>query len=237
MPSFEYHSGRQMEKNEHLHEKLKDIFKFDNVLSDGSSKTKTDIFGLNGENKVTFSVKNVRGKNTQVHLTTLKKFFNECLVPENVAKKMQMWFGDNDNLIFKNWKNGKKISKYEEDHKRLSSHNIDDWIYVENWFNKINKSKFLANLLIGSDYIIWVNKNNNKLKIIESKKLIDYISTNCKWITMPSGTILRCVTPENKPILWLQMKGNRTDEGYNHNPQFHIVENWPEKFVEYEFSI
>ena len=48
---------------------------------------------------------------------------------------------------------------------------------------------------------------------------------------MPSGTILRCVTPNNKAILWLQMKGNHTDEGYNRCPQFHLVENWPEEIV------
>ena len=85
--------------------------------------------------------------------------------------------------------------------------------------------------------MVWVNKKQKIVKIVDIKKLIDYISNDCKWITMKSGTTLRCVTPNNKPIMWLQMKGNHTDYGYNHAPQFHIVENWPKEFEIKEFNI
>ena len=54
---------------------------------------------------------------------------------------------------------------------------------------------------------------------------------------MPRGTVIRCITPNNKPILWLQIKGNRTDDGYNHSPQFHIVDNWPNNVIFNEFSL
>jgi hypothetical protein len=244
MPSIEYYEGRDMEKNEVLHDILTKTFGFDSVYSDGASTTKTDIFGEKSGVKTFFSVKNVSGKNTQVHLTTLKKLTADLKIEENIFNKLKMWLGDNDDALFKTWAEGKTLSEYETGHNRLKSSNIEGWTEVEKSINNLNNNQTLPRLLIQSlndgeksEYLVWVNKKKKNVKILKTEQLIDYISNQCEWITMKSGTTLRCVTPNNKPILWLQMKGNRTDDGYNHTPQFHIVENWPKDFVLYEFSI
>jgi hypothetical protein len=244
MPSIEYYEGRDMEKNEVLHKILTETFGFEEVDSDGASTTKTDIFGVKSGKKTFFSVKNVSGKNTQVHLTTLKKLGSDLAIHTDTLSKLEMWLGDNSDSTFNKWSEGKLLTTYEFDHNRLKNNNIDGWTSVETWINTVNQNQKLPRLLIQSlndgdksEYLVWVNKKTKKVKILKTEQLIDYISNQCKWITMKSGTTLRCVTPNNKPILWLQMKGNRTDDGYNHAPQFHIVENWPEDFVLHEFSV
>jgi hypothetical protein len=242
MPSNEYYEGRDMEKNKNLHDKLIEIFKFDLIDTDGSSGTKVDIFATKNNIKTCFSVKNVTGKNTQVHLTTLKKMSVDLKIKTNLLDLFNRWLGTNDQKMFKTWSKGLKLSNYELSHNRINSSNIIEWQKIEEWVNKINKNELLPNLLIKGNstkerpnYLIWVNKKQKYVKIICVEKLIKFISTECKWITMPKGTTLRCVNKENKPVMWLQMKGNRTEDGYNHHPQFHIVENWPRDLIEYEF--
>jgi hypothetical protein len=244
MSSIEYYEGRDMEKNEFLHKILIETFGFDDVDSDGSTKTKTDIYGTKSGIKTFFSVKNVSGKNTQVHLTTLRKLTEDLNIPTNISEKLERWLGDNNDTIFNSWHKDKVLTTYELNHNRLKSSNIENWNEVELWVNTVNVNQSLPRLLIQSlnkgdksEYLVWVNKKTKKVKILKTEQLIKYISDECRWITMQSGTTLRCVTPNNKPILWLQMKGNRTDDGYNHTPQFHIVENWPQEFVIHEFSI
>jgi hypothetical protein len=236
MPSKEYYEGRDMEKNKFLHEHLINFFKFDKIDSDGSTQTKTDVIGIKNGQKICLSVKNASGKNTQVHLTTLKKLTSDLNIPNNIVSKLILWFGTNDMNEFELLSSGKKLSKYEMGHSRLSSNNIRDWDKVPEWFNANNRK--ITSLLIQSlnngeksKFLVWNNKVKKSLQIIDIPKLIDFIEKECIWITMPSGTILRCVTPNNKAILWLQMKGNHTDEGYNRCPQFHLVENWPEEIV------
>jgi len=244
MPSNEYYEGRDMEKNKILHDKLIEIFKFDSVDSDGSTGTKVDIFATKKGVKTCFSVKNVTGKNTQVHLTTLNKMCDDLKMTTALFQLFNKWLGTNNKMLFESWCADLKLSDYELTHTRIKSLNIDSWNKIETWINIINKNEILPNLLIKGtsskekpNYLIWVNKKKNCVKIICVEKLIKFISTECKWITMPKGTTLRCVNNNNKPVLWLQMKGNRTDDGYNHHPQFHIVENWPEEIIEYEFNI
>lgn len=236
MPSKEYYEGRDMEKNKFLHEHLINFFKFDKIDSDGSTQTKTDVIGIKNGQKICLSVKNASGKNTQVHLTTLKKLTSDLNIPNNIVSKLILWFGTNDMNEFELLSSGKKLSKYEIGHSRLSSNNIRDWDKVTEWFNANNRK--IASLLIQSlnngeksKFLVWNNKVKKSLQIVDIPKLIDFIEKECIWITMPSGTILRCITPNNKAILWLQMKGNHTDEGYNRCPQFHLVENWPEEIV------
>lgn len=236
MPSKEYYEGRELESNEILHKYLVEVLQFDQIDSDGSSKTKGDIIATKDKDIIPMSLKNVSGKNTQVHLTSLNKLASVLEMPTKIKDHLELWLGTNDEDLFGLQSKNIKLSKYEKSHNRICSHNIDGWKDVEEWFNL--NSKTILNLLIGSlnnerpsKYLLWNNKNNNVLKIVEIEKLIDYISEECKWITMPSGTVLRCITPQNKPILWMQMKGNRESGGYNHAPQFHIVENWPEKLV------
>jgi len=232
MPSKEYYEGRDMENNLSLQNQLKNIFLFDDVFSDGSNSTKTDIYGVKGNEKFSVSVKNVSGPNTQVHLTTLKKLSKALSIPETVATKLKYWLGDEDE--FDSWlKEG--LSSYEKNHKRISSHNIEEWSTVENWFNA-NKTN-ISRLLIEGDkidktkYLIWSNKKTKKFEVIDVSKLIEFIDNECVWITQPNGTVLRCVNQNNKPIFHLQMKGNRQNGGYNHTPQFHIHSYWPKDII------
>lgn len=241
MPSLEYYEGREMESNNLLHKKLVHIFELDSIQVDGSSGTKIDISSKKNFKKINFSVKNVSSKNTQIHLTTIKKFCNNFDATGEIREILNKWLGNEDVHIFRQWSKELKLSQYEVKHQRLKSCNIDNWAKVQDWFNILNNKKILPNLLIqGSDkinYLIWINKKQKTVKIVDVKKLIDFVSSKCKWLTMPSGTTLRCVTPENKPIMWLQMKGNKTSNGYNHSPQFHIVENWPKDIIKHEFSL
>jgi len=238
MPSKEYYEGRDMEKNSVLHSYLIGVFNFDFVRSDGKNSTKGDLIAEKNNEKIPLSLKNVSGKNTQVHLTTLKKLSKDLNIPEEIKKSLHFWFGTNSVQEFNSWLEGIELTEYEKDHKRLASKNIKNWNEVEDWFNVNNKNYSVPKLLIESlkkdsesKILLWFNKKSKVFQAVDIPKLIDFIGSHCKWVTMPTGTILRCITPDNKPILWLQMKGNRTDDGYNHSPQFHIVENWPENVV------
>jgi hypothetical protein len=238
MPAKEYYEGRDMEKNTILHDYLIEQFKLDDVDSDGASTTKADIVATKDGKTLSMSVKNVSGKNTQVHLTTLNKLSKDLDMLPWIEEKLQYWFGTKDKDTFKKWSEVLNPSADEVKHQRIKSDKINDWFMVENYFNKINKEKTLPKLLIESlkkdtksEYLVWHNKKTKKVQVVDIPKLIDFISVDCEWITMPSGTVLRCVTPDGKPILWLQMKGNREDGGYNHSPQFHIAENWPQELV------
>lgn len=238
MSSKEYYEGRDMEKNSVLHLYLKKTHGYDSVESDGKNSTKGDIIAEKNGEKISHSLKCVSGKNTQVHLTTIKKLSSDLNIPNDVKSSLVVWLGSNDDVEFNSWSKDVVLTNYEKDHNRLSSHNIQNWNQVENWFNENNKNYSLPKLLIESlkkdsvtKILLWYNKKSKVLQSLDIPKLIDFIGSHCKWITMPTGTILKCITPDNKPILWLQMKGNRTDDGYNHCPQFHIVENWPENVV------
>lgn len=238
MGSKSYYEGRDMEKNNTLHSLLIQQFNFDSVETDGSNTTKGDIIAFKLNEKIPLSVKNVSGKNTQVHLTTIKKLSLDLDIPIDIRSALTVWLGSNNDEEFNSWSKDKLLTKYEKNHNRLTSHNIPNWNSVEEWFNENTKNKNLPKLLIESlkddiktKMLVWINKITKKVELVDIPKLIDYIGDECKWITMPKGTVLKCLTPKGKPILWLQMKGNRTDDGYNHAAQFHIAENWPEEIV------
>lgn len=241
MPSLEYYEGRDLESNILLHQKLIEIFEFDNISIDGSTKTKGDTFGLKDGTKTAISIKNASGSNTQVHLTTLKSFSNELKIPDSIKNMLDQWLGTNNDQLFKKWSEGITLSTYELDHNRLKSLRFSEWSKVVTWFNEKNKELVLPKYLIQgtseAKYLVWVNKKKHTLQVIDVNKLVEWIGGHCTWISMPSGTVLRCITPNKKPILWLQMKGNRENNGgYNHAPQFHIVDNWPKEFIIYENS-
>lgn len=238
MPSKEYYEGREMETNVNLHKYLIEKLNFDYVESDGSSSTKTDVLGIKDGKQIPLSVKYVSGKNTQVHLTTLNKLSNDLNMPQDIKSLLDLWLGSKDGDWIENVPKQIKLTDYEIKHQRLKSSNIESWSKVEDWFNEMNKKDELLELLIqslkkdaSSKYLVWINKKTNNIEILYISKLIEYIKTKCKWITMPSGTVLRCINPEGKPILWLQMKGNKEDYGYNHSPQFHIASNWPKELL------
>jgi len=244
MPSKEYYEGCDLEKNVKLHSHLIEIFKYDSVEGTGGPTTKGDMVATKDGKKIQLSLKSVSGKNTQVHLTTLKKLSEDLNIPNDIRSSLNLWLGTNDTQIFNSWTTGILMTKYEINHNRLSSINIENWRNVESWFNINNKNGNIPKLLIESlkkdnksEMLLWYNKQSKYFQIIDIPKLIKFITESCKWITMPNGTVLRCVTPNNKPILWMQMKGNRIKNGYNHSPQFHIAENWPEKFIIYKNTI
>ena len=246
MGSEEYYAGRLMESNPFLHRKLVSILGYDDIFVDGSTGTKTDIIAVKNEVVHHNSIKNASGKNTQVHLTTLSKIAEVLSMPESIKNTLNMWLGTPDSNLFATWIENKNISSYEKNHNRLCSGNLENWQEVEDWFNKISSNQTLPKLLIQGlnvenpiKYLIWVNKKTKSFQVVDVNKLIEWIANDCNWITMPDQTVLRCVTPDYKPILWLQMKGNKDKKkgGYNHAPQFHIVEHWPKEFIVHEGSI
>jgi hypothetical protein len=162
-------------------------------------------------------------------------------MPQELYPTFDRWLGTNDTVKFAQWTQGLTLSQYEQSHGRLCSHNLPAWSQCEQWVNTINKNLTLPRLLLQqlkqetpAQWIVWVRKKKGGFQIVDVNKLVQWIGSDCTWKTMPSGTVLRCVTPANKPILWLQMKGNRESNGYNHAAQFHLVENWSKEFVIYE---
>lgn len=241
MASKEYWDGRLMENNDKLHEYLKTALGFERIEVDGGTGTKGDTFGIQGQDRVPISVKNASGVNTQVHLTTLSKLAQDLGMPQDVQATMDRWLGTRDDKEFETWRQGLSLSHYELTHNRIKSQHIPNWSDVENWVNEKNKDLSLPNLLIQSlnkenpvKFLAWINKKKGGLQIVDVNKLVQWIGSDCRWITMKSGTVLRCITPDGKPILWLQMKGNKKSYGYNHCPQFHIESKWPRDLIVHE---
>lgn len=241
MASEEYWEGRLMESNNNLHDYLKTVLGFDQIEVDGGTGTKGDTFGIQGNNRMAISIKNASGVNTQVHLTTLNKFAQDLDMPQDIQDLLDRWLGTKEDKKFQIWQQGLNLSRDELVHNRIKSQNISGWGKVENWMNEKNKDLSLPRLLIQSlnqenpaKFLIWINKKKGGLQIVDVNKLVAWIAEDCQWKTMPSGTVLRCVTPRAEPILWLQMKGNRESYGYNHCPQFHIVSNWPKDLIIHE---
>jgi len=241
MPSKQYYEGRLMESNPVLHQHLVSLMNYDDIFVDGSTGTKTDIFGLKNGAYQHISVKNASGKNTQVHLTTLSKMSQDLNIPDNVKDKLNMWLGTQDTALFQQWAMGKKLSAYERSHNRLYSDNVANWHQVENWINAVTKdSTTLPRLLLQGknpnnpvEFMLWINKKTGNFQLVDVNNLIEWIASDCHWVTTKRKTVLKCLNPDNQAILWLQMKGNKdkVNGGYNHAPQFHIVENWPKEFV------
>lgn len=243
MASEQYWEGRIMESNNNLHEYLKTILEFKHIEVDGGTGTKGDTFGIQGDIRVPISIKNASGANTQVHLTTLNKFAQDLGMPKDVQDLMDKWLGTKDTKEFLRWQQGLNLSHYELTHNRIKSQNLKDWYRVEDWMNERNKDLSLPRLLVQSlnnenptKFLVWIDKKKGGLQIVDVNKLVAWMASKCYWKTMTSGTVLRCVTPKDEPVLWLQMKGNRESYGHNHCPQFHIVSNWPKDLVIHENS-
>ena len=247
MSSKTFHEGKAMERNPTLHSHLKTILKFDSIAVFGDPTTKGDVVGRQSNKEVPISIKHGSQKNTQVHLPTLNSFSKALNIPLNVTSMLEQWLGVSNQLQFESWLNGNSPTTEQKKYKRLFANDISDWGSVVNWFN-IN-TRQVAELLIQemngerpAEYLVWVYKNKNKFQIIDIHELVEWIITDCKWVTGPrnNGSTLRCENKEGKPIFHLQMKGNRIkDDGvfkgeYNHNPQFHIHINWPEAVIIHE---
>lgn len=243
MPSTEYYEGRTFEKNTTLLEAVQHHFDLDQIISDGSTTTKSDIIGVSGGTVLHFSLKYASGGNTQVHLPTLRSLADQLDMPVNIYNMLDRFLGTNDYQQWQQWSHGLATSKTENKYQRLTSKSILSWQDVILWFNANNR--FLARLLLQRldsknpvQYLIWAVKNQGSFQVIDVNKFIDYIETECEWITMPQGTVIRCARKDNsRPIFFMQMKNSGGPPGgYNHNPQFHLCSNWTKDLVVYEKS-
>jgi hypothetical protein len=246
MGSAEYWQGRDLEKNQALHEECKNIFQFDQVEADGGTGTKGDIIGFRGEDRIHVSVKYASGANTQVHLSTLDSTSRSLNMPIEIKDRLDRFLGTNDLAQWNSWSQGIALNADELKYRRINSFHIDGWSEVEQWFN--SNARSVAQLLLQSlnnehpaPYMIWANKKKGGYQALDVNRLVDWIVAECRWITMPKGTVLRCVCPleegrkRQKPIFWLQMKNSGgPPDGYNHAPQFHLVSNWPKEFIIHE---
>lgn len=245
MGSKEYHDGKIMENNKNLHSQLSSVLKFDKIDIQGGSTTKGDIIGHIGNIQIPVSIKYGSLKNTQVHLPTLRSFAKATDMPSNITLMLEQWLGVTDRVTFEGWLAGKIPTKSQLKYKRLFATDIPNWSNVVDWFNINNKK--VAELLIQAmngetpaKYLVWVNKNKNTYQVIDIPSLINWINTDCKWVTGPrnNGSTLRCESKNGKPIFHLQMKGSGGIDGeYNHNPQFHIHTNWPESVIVYQNNL
>jgi len=246
MASNEYWEGRNFEKNNVLKETVAKLFNFDSMDSDGSTDTKGDLIGIKGEERTHISVKFASISNTQVHLPTLKSFASQLAMPDSVYEKLDKFFGTNDLEQWATWSTGLNLDAEELKYRRIKSKNIKDWHEVEQWFND-NKRKIAVLLLQTLDgnnpapYLVWANKKKGGMQVIDLNKFVDYIEKHCTWITMPRGTVLRCAKPSEvegkigKPIFYVQMKNSGGPPGgYNHYPQFHLHNYWPDDLVIYK---
>jgi hypothetical protein len=246
MPSEQYFEGRDFEKHTVLHNECKNIFGFDTIDSDGGTDTKGDIVGIKDQQRIHVSVKYVSGANTQVHLPTLQSLAASLEMPNSVKNKLDQFLGTNNLGEWAQWSQGVNLNADELKYRRINSHHIDNWQEVEQWFNS-NRKK-IAVLLLQSlnnedpaPYMIWANKKTGGYQAIDVNKLVEWITEKCTWITMPKGTVLRCVAPVEvgrkrpRPVLWMQMKNSGGPaDGYNHCPQFHLVQSWPKEFIIHE---
>lgn len=247
MASEEYWQGRNLEKNQTLHEECKRIFNFESVESDGSSNTKGDIIGIIGTERIHVSVKYASGQNTQVHLPTLKSFAESLNMPDDIRDLLDKFLGTEDLTKWNEWIQNKSVDATELKYQRIKSSHLDDWNKVITYFN--DHRRLIATFLLQSlndehpaPYLIWANKKKGGYQAVDINKLVDWIASDCEWVSMDSGTTIRCVLPleegkkKRKPIFWLQMKNSGPAKGqrYNHSPQFHLVCNWPKEFVLYE---
>lgn len=243
MGSDEYYEGRLMESNDKLHTEIKLRLQFDSIRVDGSTRTKGDTFGIKLGELIPISIKNASGMNTQVHITSINKLKEELGMDADVYDIFNKFLGTNDNELFKLWSQNIKLDSYELGHKRLKCYNIANSEKLVIWANDVNTQGLLPKLLIQSidsenpvQFMVWINKKKGGYQIVDVNKLVNYISKECIWRFTPRGTVIECVDKENKKILWLQMKGNKESNGYNHAPQFHIAAMWPKEFVLYEDS-
>ena len=243
MGSDEYYEGRLMESNTKLHAEIKLRLQFDSIKVDGSTRTKGDTFGDKSGELIPISIKNASGMNTQVHLTSIIKLREELGMDQDVYDIFNQFMGTNDSELFDKWRQNIQLDSYELGHKRLKCYNIANSERLVIWANDVNTQGLLPKLLIQSidserpvEYMVWINKKKGGYQIVDVNKLVNYIIKECTWRFTPGGTVLECVDKENNKILWLQMKGNKEKNGYNHAPQFHIASVWPREFIIYENS-
>jgi hypothetical protein len=210
----------------------------------GENTTKGDVVGITGDKKTPISIKHGSQKNTQVHLPTLNSFSKSMNMPVAIQNMLHKWLGVTSQTEFQSWFSNKVPTKNQQKYKRLFAEDIPDWVDVVKWFNDNNRA--LAELLIQAmngenpaEYLVWVNKTKKTFQVIDIEKLVDWIESDCTWVTGPrnGGSTLRCEC-NGKPIFHLQMKGSGgVGDEYNHNPQFHIHTYWPTNAIVHQGTL
>lgn len=241
MAAQEKADGHAAEKSKILHKLLKTQFSLDVVEAQGSNLTKTDIIGYRKEDTTRFSLKFASGKNTQIWLPTLRSMVSHVPVLAKHQDKLDQWLGTTDTKLFEERRAGKLLGRQEIDKQRIYSDKIDNWDSVLQSFNEATSDKsLLKNMLQAKgdepnvDYLIWANKKQGGIQILDMNKLVEYIATQCVWQNPAKGfTTLWCVdTITNKKIFHLQRKGS--GEGAQaYAPMFHIFNNWPTSAIVY----
>lgn len=241
MAAQEKAEGHAAEHSSNLHNLLKNQFSLDLVKVYGSNTTKTDIIGLKGDDSIRFSLKFASGKNTQVWLPTLRSMVSHVPALVKYQNELDQWLGTPDTKLFETRRVGKTLAAAEIKKQRIYSDKIDNWESVIQAFNDATKDKsLLKNMLLAKgdepnvDNLIWSNKKQGGIQILNMSKFVDHIATNCVWQNPIKGfTTLWCIDKTtDKKIFHLQRKGSG-DGVQAYAPMFHIYNNWPQSLVIY----
>jgi hypothetical protein len=209
-------SGRLAKKEGHLYEnliasKLKSLFNID-FLVDGNSDTKIDVYDKNSI--ICFSVKNPKGKNTQIGLYTQESFIRRLsIVDTDIINFINMFFGGDD------------YSNYPRH--RMTKKDINIFLN-EKFTSFLNEKKIeIFNIIIGNDvkYILWACTKNNpdNFLLVDVEEFKSYL-TYGEW--KQNETTFEYLVDGLK-LFHLQMKGSgkKYTNGY-HALMFHIHNNF-----------
>jgi hypothetical protein len=214
-------SGRLAKKEGHLYEnliasKLKSLFNID-FLVDGSSDTKIDVYDKNSI--IRFSIKNPKGKNTQIGLYSQESFICRLsIVDTDIINFINMFFGGNN------------YSNYPRH--RMTKKDIDIFLN-EKFTNYLNEKKTeIFDIIIGDDieYILWAYTKNNpdNLLLVDVKEFKSYLNSG-EW--KQNETTFEYLVNGLK-LFHLQMKGSgeKYTNGY-HSLMFHIHNNFTAPYL------
>jgi len=230
-------SGRQAKKEGHdfehiVAQKLTEDLNVDFEV-EGASNTKIDVRDINS--KVRFSVKNPKGKNTQIGLYTQHSFIEAMnIVDSELIDFIQKFFGGDKYMDLKRH--------------RMTRKQIDPYLNEKfTYFLNENTPRLLDLLAthghnqIGDvNYLIWAMKKNdpNSIVLIDLEEFKQNL-LHGEW-TQNETTFAFNVN--DKKLFHLQMKGSgksKTGPGYGngyHSLMFHIHRNFDDKYVK-ELSV
>lgn len=240
MAAHEKQEGHWAEGHDSLHDWIRQRLNMTDVQSIGHTGTKTDIIA----DGTRFSCKYVSGTNTQVHLTTFRRFKELFQPPAEVSDMLERWLGSHDEDLFESWRQDHPdLSREELRRHRIHSDKFREWNNLLDWFNDNTQNGNLLETLIASlngeppvEKMLWINKKKGYIKLIDVNKLLSYCKEHCEWVNSPdprgAGTTLWLYDRrKNTRIIHLQMKGSGNKMGDYHGMMFHMHETWPQDTV------
>ena len=245
MSATEKFAGHWAEGHDSLHEWLCNKYQHTEIVTKGLSNTKTDMIGINADGTETrYSCKYVSSVNTHLHLTTYNKFTSLFPAEADIHFALQQWLGSHTGDLFETWKQqlDVKLSPNELRRQRIHSDNLHNWSQVLNWLNQLDLNRTLFQSLNNEAPVtrmVWINKIDGKIKVIDVNKLVEYMNINCEWQNSGSKqgehtTLWYMDKLSQKRIMHLQMKGSGNVYGDYHGMMFHVYCNWPEEVVIHE---